>query len=94
MVCSPMEYSDSEDTSLSYEAIESSSLSLSYYFIDDTATGATINTLKADQRDIFEQLQFIEQLHSDILFSLGHKLAIDKCSFYAADFQRGKLKHE
>ena len=64
------------------------------YFIDDTATGVIINTLKADQRDIFEQLQFIEQLHSGILFSLGYKLAIDKCSFYTADFQRGKIKHE
>ena len=64
------------------------------YFVDDTAIGVTLNTLRADQRDIFDQLNFIEQLHSDILFSLGHKLAIDKCSFYAADYIRGKLKHE
>ena len=64
------------------------------YFVDDTATGVTLNTLKSDQRDIFDQLNFIEQLHSDILFSLGHKLAIDKCSFYAADYHRGKLKHD
>ena len=63
------------------------------YFVDDTATGVTLNTLRADQRDIFDQLNFIEQLHSDILFSLGHKLAIDKCSFYAADYIRGNLKH-
>ena len=64
------------------------------YFVDDTATGVTLNTLRADQRDIFEQLQDIEQLHSDVLFSLGHKLAIDKCSFYAADYIRGKIQHE
>ena len=64
------------------------------YFVDDTATGVTLNTLKQDQHDVFDQLQFIEQLHSDILFSLGHKLAIDKCSFYAADYERGKFKHE
>lgn len=64
------------------------------YFVDDTATGVTLNTLKQDQRDIFEQLQCLEQLHSDVLFSMGHKLAIDKCSFYAADFNRGKYKHE
>ena len=64
------------------------------YFVDDTATGVTINTLRQDQKDLFDQLNFIEQLHSDILFSLGHKLAIDKCSFYAADYVRGKLKHE
>lgn len=60
------------------------------YFIDDTATGVTLNILKQDQRNIFDQLQCIEQLHSDILFSIGHKLAIDKCSFYAADYIRGK----
>ena len=64
------------------------------YFVDDTATGVTLNTLRQDQRDIFQQLQFIEQLHSDILFSMGHKLAIDKCSFYAADYCRGKFKHD
>ena len=64
------------------------------YFVDDTATGVTLNTLKNDQRDIFGQVNYIEQLHSDILFSLGHKLAIDKCSFYAADYVRGKFKHE
>ena len=64
------------------------------YFFDDTATGVTLNTLKQDQRDVFDQLQFIEQLHSDILFSMGHKLAIDKCSFYAADYITGKYKHD
>jgi len=64
------------------------------YFVDDTATGVTLNTLRNDQKTIFDQLNFIEQLHSDILFSLDHKLALDKCSFYAADYTRGKLKHE
>ena len=64
------------------------------YFVDDTATGVTLNTIKSDQQDIFAQLQSIEQLHSDVLYSMGHKLAIDKCSFYAADYQRGKIQHE
>lgn len=64
------------------------------YFVDDTATGVILNTLKEDQKNIFDQLNFIEKLHSNILFSLGHKLAIDKCSFYVADYARGKLKHE
>ena len=61
--------------------------------MDDTVTGVTLNTLNENQKDILEQLNCIEQLHSDILFSLGHKLAIDKCSYYAADYTWGKPKH-
>lgn len=63
------------------------------YFVDDTATRVTLNTLKQDQQDVFDQLRFIEQLHCDVLCSLGHKLAIDNYSFYAADYERGKCKH-
>ena len=51
-------------------------------------------TLKADQKDVFDQLQFIEQMHSDIRFSMGHKLAIGKCSFYNEDHHWRGIKHE
>ena len=51
------------------------------FFIDDTATGITMNRMFKNN-NIFEQLKHDEQKHAHILFAMGHKLALDKCSYY------------
>ena len=62
------------------------------HFVDDRASGVTANTTRLTP---LEQLQHDEQKHALLLFSAGHKIALDKCSFYYYDFQRvgTKIKH-
>ena len=51
----------------------------------DRASGVTANTTN---KTPLQQLKHDEQKHALLLFSAGHKLALDKCSFYYYDFLR------
>ena len=42
---------------------------------------------------ILKQLEHDQQKHAYVLFAMGHKLALDKCSFYLVEFIRDKLEH-
>ena len=44
-------------------------------------------------KNIFDQLKHDEQKHAHILFAMGHKLALDKCSYYILHFVRDGIKH-
>ena len=57
------------------------------YFVDDTSTGGNLDAIP-DNRTPLEHLHDTEQAHAHILFAAGHKLALDKCSYYVADFKR------
>ena len=41
-----------------------------------------------DYASVFEHLAHTEQKHDHELFAAGHKLALDKCSYYLTDFKR------
>lgn len=55
------------------------------HFVDDRASGVTENTTTLTP---LEQLALDEQKHAYLLFPAGHKLALDKCSFYYYGFHR------
>ena len=57
------------------------------FFVDDTSTGVTGNTVFED-KTILEQLTNDEQVHAQVLFVMGHKLALDKCCYYLMVFAR------
>lgn len=62
------------------------------FFVDDTSTGITQNTVFYDN-SILDQLAHDEQVHSHILFAMGHNLALDKCRYYLVLFKRDGIKH-
>ena len=62
------------------------------YFVDDTSTGVNIHAIN-DDKSVLEHLHDTEQTHAHILFSAGHKLALDKCSYYIADFKHRGTKY-
>ena len=62
------------------------------HFVDDRANGTNLSAMTSDI-SLLQQLQHDEQFHAHVLFSLGHKLAIDKCKFYIATFQRDSIRH-
>ena len=51
------------------------------YFIDDTATAVTMNTVEAG-RTIFDQAQHDEQVHAHTLNAMGHLMKNAKSSYY------------
>ena len=57
------------------------------FFVDDTSTGVTGNTIFED-KTILEQLAHDEQVHTHVLYAMGHKLALDKCCYYLMVFAR------
>ena len=61
------------------------------WFVDDTALGVTSNIMK--EVSILKQLEHDQQKHAYVLFAMGHKLALDKCSFYLVEFIRDKLEY-
>ena len=67
-------------------------------FVDDTALGVTMNC--AQKRNALLQLKEDQQKHAYLLYSSGHKLALDKCAFYWIRFvrdgvkQRHQMNHE
>lgn len=63
------------------------------YFVDDTATGVNADAIE-DDSDILKNLHDTEQKHAHVLFSAGHKLALDKCSFYLVDFHRSGTQYK
>ena len=62
------------------------------HFVDDRANGTNASAIQTDLT-VLEQLQQDEQFHAHVLFSLGHKLAIDKCKFHFVTFQRSGILH-
>ena len=59
------------------------------FFVHDRANGTTENCVHTSQMDIalLQQFQRDEQIYAYTLFSLGHKLALDKCKFYIANYK-------
>ena len=62
------------------------------FFVDDTSTGVTLNTVFKNFT-ILQQLAHDEQIHAHILFAMGYKLALDKCSYYILTFVRDGIRH-
>ena len=62
------------------------------FFVDDTSTGVTQNTLFPNN-NILDQLAHDEQVHSHVLYAMGHKLELDKCNYYLVTFKRDGIKH-
>ena len=62
------------------------------YFVDDTATGVNSDAI-SDDKSVLQHLALTEQKHAHVLFAAGHKLALDKCSFYLVDFKRSGSKY-
>ena len=60
---------------------------IAHYFVDDTATGVNADAI-CDGTSILDTLKNTEQMHARVLFAAGHKLALDKCSYYIVDFKR------
>ena len=60
------------------------------YFIDDTATAITQNTLQGDN-DIFQQAQHDEQTHAYTLNAMGHRIENAKSGYYILHFVRDKI---
>ena len=62
-------------------------------FVDDTASGVTENCI-TNGKSLTQQLQADEQLHASLLFSAGHRLASQKCSWYLARYKRKGLEYK
>ena len=62
------------------------------FFVGDTATGVTLNTVFLNFT-ILQQLAHDKQIHAHFLFTMGHKLALDKCSYYILTFVRDGIRH-
>ena len=63
------------------------------HFVDDCANGTNKNTI-TNELTVLQQLQKDEQFHAHALCVLAHKLAINKCRFYLATFQRKGILHK
>ena len=62
------------------------------HFVDDRASGSTANCTHNGNTPL-EQIKYDEQKHAFLLYSAGHQLALDKCSYYYYDFKRKGTKH-
>ena len=62
------------------------------HFVDDRATGSTANCTFNGNTPL-QQIRHDEQKHAFLLYSAGHQLALDKCSFYYYNFKRVGTKH-
>ena len=60
------------------------------YFIDDTATAVTANTLHGSN-DIFQQAQHDEQVHAYTLNSMGHRIENAKSGYYILHLVRDNI---
>ena len=62
------------------------------HFVDDRASGATANCTHNNNTPL-EQIRHDEQKHAFLLYSTGHQLALDKCSYYYYKYKRHGTKH-
>ena len=66
------------------------------FFVDDRANGTTANAISSTSTeiDILSQFQKDEQIYAHALFSLGHKLALDKYKYYIAKYKRNPIRYK
>lgn len=62
------------------------------FFIDDTATGTNENAIPPGH-SVLDHLRDTEQIHADLLFVSGHRLALEKCAYYVIHFHRKGFKY-
>ena len=62
------------------------------FFVDDTSTAVTEETIPKHST-ILKELGNTEQKHAFYLFTLGHKIAFDKCKYYLAEFIRDGIRY-
>ena len=62
------------------------------FFMDDTATGTNATAIPPGD-SVLEHLRQTEQLHADLLYVSGHRLALDKCAYYVIHYKRQGFKY-
>ena len=67
-------------------------LKVADFFIDDTATGTNANAILPGH-SVLEHLRNTEQIHADLLYVSGHRLALEKCAYYVIHFKRKGFKY-